>query len=185
MANIAGLKIRTKEQLKTMNPRIEEAVRNSIRDGRAIPLVYQYLHKPGKELIINSDNTIGKVTNIRYDEHGDLVGDVEIIDILKIASNFVGVVDNLMASPKPMHSERDGYRLTLDGLIVYDKFAKDDILARKRRMLESDFAGRLARPGEIPIMPTSSDKLTMREVTNKLVDEFKNRVEKQEHNNEK
>ena len=177
-----GLVIRAEKQLKNMDSRLVEALKNSIGENyKAIPVVCQYLHKPGEELVVDSDNTIGKVTNIRFNGKGDVVGDFEIMNILKIATNFQGTVDNIAASAKP--NGKGDPKFAVDALIIYDKLAKEEILRKKRDMerqlMESDFCTRLAKPGEIPIVPSATGKASVAElldVTEKLVDEFKNRV---------
>lgn len=186
-----GVTIRTEEQLKKMNPQLVEAIKNSIRnEGKPIPVVYQYLHKPGEELVIDSDNTIGKVTNMRFDGKGDVVGDIEIMNILKIAANFQGTVDNIVASVKPI-GNTGRTKLTVDGLIVYDKVAKEEILRKKREqqvLAESDFCERLAKPGEIPIMPAVAEgdmsMTKLKDVSEKLIDEFKQRVAQSDNKKE-
>lgn len=156
--------IRTKEQMENMDERLVSALKSLETDNREIPLAYQYLHNPNKEFIVDSDNRIGTVTNIRKSDNGDIVGAVNIISILKIASNFTGTIDNMVATldPKANH-------VKIDAFIIYDKHAKDEIISKNvRRVVSPD---RLARAGEIPIMSNMGADV-MQEVSKTLLSEY-------------
>ena len=175
--------IRTSEQMSKMDSRLVEALKNATSEkGRKIPVVYQYLHRPNEPLVVDVDNTMGEISNIRYNEDGNIVGDFHIINILKIASNFQGVIDNIAASPKPS-SGKNPYKFTLDACIVYDRVAKEEIL-RKKQEARNRISGRMAKPGEVPIVASGYGMPTLKEISEKLVDEFEKQVSEQTDNDE-
>lgn len=172
------VKIRTKMQESKMNPTLRDALSFLMKNPhKEIPLVYQYLHNPNVELVIDSDNRIGTITNVRRDKDGDIVGDVSINNILKLASNFVGVIDNVAASIHPNTN-----RIEVDAFIIYDKAAKDEI--RIKRDFQRRKMASLAKAGEIPIM-SSNGADTLREVSEKLMKEYENMIMEQDSKSEK
>ena len=171
--------IRTKEQEKKMNQLLQNALSILMRNPhKEIPLVYQYLHNPNAELIIDADNRVGTITNVRRNRAGDIIGDVAINNILKIASNFVGEIDNMAASNHP-----DTRRVEIDAFIIYDKTAKDEIRVRKQNVLNGRMDA-FAKSGEIPIMSRNGVD-TMREISEKLVKEYENMTAEQHSKPEK
>ena len=156
--------IRSKEQLKNMNPVIIEALQNAQKFHKEIPLIYQYLHNPNKPLIVDNENKIGMVTNIHKSTYGDYVGTVSIQNILALASNFDHTIDNLGVS-----NHSDTGRFEVDAFIIYDKHAKNDVKVRNEK-LES--LSNIPKTGEIPIMSQHNPKM-MKEIADQLVDEYK------------
>ena len=170
--------IRTESQLKKMNPSLQDAISFLLKNPhKKVPLIYQYLHNPTKELVIDCDNRVGTITNVRRNKIGDIVGDVTINDILKIASNFVGEVDNMAAS-----FHEDSKRIEIDAFIIYDKVAKNEI--RVNRENQQNKIGALSKVGEIPIMSQNSAE-TMREISEKLMKEYEIMVNEQNNNSQK
>ena len=170
--------IRTESQLKKMNPSLQDAISFFFNyPHKKVPLIYQYLHNPTKELVIDCDNRVGTITNVRRNKKGDIVGDVTINDILKIASNFVGEVDNMAAS-----FHEDSKRIEIDAFIIYDKVAKNEI--RVNRENQQNKIGALSKVGEIPIMSQNSAE-TMREISEKLMKEYEIMVNEQNNNSQK
>jgi hypothetical protein len=127
-----------------MNPALVSALEECRVKGLRVPIVYQYLHNPNKQLEITQDNLVGYVSNIHYVTKGEdslLIGDVEIDDLLRVAVNFEGKVDNMMAE-----ADADGKSVHIKAFIIYNKIAKDIINKKK----EDEINKRLPRPGEIP-----------------------------------
>lgn len=153
--------IRTFDQIRMMDENLVKGL-TSIKPFDKIPLIYNYLHNPNNELVIDNSNRIGTVTNVRVNDKGDIVGDIDILDILKLASNFEGVIDNIAASINPTNGE-----VTVNAFIIYDIVAKNKIKEGKR-----------LKHGEIPLMSTTDPEM-MKEVSEKLVEEYKNLIEKQ------
>ena len=169
--------IRTKAQEGKMNPALQEALSFLLKNRhKKVPLIYQYLHNPKAELVVDADNRIGTITNVRRNSNGDIVGDVTINDILRLASNFTGVIDNMAAS---YHQESN--HPEIDAFIIYDKTAKDEIKVKRTR---TGNLAPLAKPGEIPIMAQDGVDV-MREVSEKLLKEYENMIEKQDSKSEK
>lgn len=166
--------IRTKHQLEHMPQGLQVAIAEALKDrDRSYPVVYQYLHNPKEPLIVDADNTMGHLTNIQKNKHGDIVGDLSIILILKVASHFQGVIDNIAAS----YAAGTGVP-TIDAFIIYDSIAKAEIL-RKKKEAEDDLNARLAKPGEIPFV-ASDDGIDMKEITGKLIREFEKVIGEQQ-----
>lgn len=156
--------IRSKEQLKSMNPIIVEALQNASKTNKEVPLIYQYLHNPNKPLIVDSENKIGTISNIHKAVDGDYVGVANIKNILALASNFEHVIDNLAVS---LHS--DTGKFEVDAFIIYDKHAKNDIKVRNEKVEE---LSKSPKYGEIPIMSQHSPTM-MQDIANTLMDEYK------------
>lgn len=170
--------IRTKEQEQKMNPSLQDALSNLLKNPkREIPLVYQYLHNPNAELIIDSDNRIGTITNVRRSRDLDIIGDVSINSILKLASNFDGEVDNMMAS---YHQKTS--RIEIDAFIIYNKMAKEEIQIKKK--YQENRINSLSKSGEIPIMSHNGTDV-MKEVSETLLKEYENMINEQNSNSEK
>ena len=159
--------IRTKEQLLSMNEYLVKGLK-SLKKTDEIPLIYNYLHNPKNELVVDSNNRIGMVTNIRKNSRGDIIGDVIISNILKLASNFVGVIDNIAASIEPSTNN-----IKINAFIIYDVEAKNKVTEIKKK------SNSIAKLGEIPLM-SNVDQDMMKEISDTLLNEYKNLVEKQE-----
>lgn len=165
-----NISIRTKKQMNKMDARLVDALHHLLQESVEIPLVYQYLHNPKKEFIIDSDNRIGTVKNITKMENGDIVGDVSIKNILKIASNFNGVIDNMVATVNPKTNSME-----IIAFIIYDKHAKEEIVSKNvRRFVD---ATKLPKSGEIPIMTQYGNDM-MKEVSKTLISEYKTMLDK-------
>lgn len=132
----------------------------------SVPVVYQYLHKPGVELTVTTDNTMGTISNIRM-KNGAFIGDIEIYDILKIATNFTGVIDNLAVTSQ-QSSGKTTYKV--DAFIIYDKIAKERILQKKKNMEE-----RLAMPGNIPLISGEETSVAIKDATKAILADFEQR----------
>lgn len=167
--------IRTRDREKTMNPALQDALSNLLKDPKKeVPLVYQYLHNPKEGLVVDSDNKIGIVTNVRRDSHWNIIGDVVINDILRLASNFVGEIDNMAASFNKVTHE-----CNIDAFIIYDITAKNMVDERRSKQSIS-----LAKYGEIPIM-SQSDPDMMKEISKELIKEYENMMGQQTNNLDK
>lgn len=147
-----------------MDERLVSALISLDHSKREIPLAYQYLHNPNKEFIVDCDNRIGTISNIRKNTEGDIIGDVKLMSILKLASNYTGTVDNMVAS-----FDAETNRAKIDAFIVYDKHAKDEIVSKNLRRVVD--VNKLAKSGEIPIM-SSVDSNMMKEMSEKLLSEY-------------
>lgn len=170
--------IRSKKQMESMQKEIRDALYYLVRkDNMSVPVVYQYLHKPGVELVVTPENTMGVMTNIRM-EDGAIIGDIEIYDILKIASNFTGVIDNFAISRHSRDSNKPVY--AFDALIIYDKVAKERILQRKRNMEE-----RLAAPGSVPLVSGDDTGIALQKATKEILADFERRFKNEQSSNNK
>lgn len=156
--------IRTKEQLTNMNHVLVNALNNLAKSNKEIPIIYQYLHNPNEEVIVDVDNTIGTARNIIIDGKGDIVCNVKIRDLMKIASNYQGVIDNILATMNPNNNECE-----VNAFIIYDKFAKQEIMDRKKLMQNNSD---LARPGDIPFVSEYGADM-LKEVSETLLEEYK------------
>lgn len=165
--------IRSLEQQSKMKPEILQALKSLFNTNKTIPIVYQRLHKPGAPLIIDSDNKIGEMTNIRKENNGDIVGDVTVYNVLKLANNFDGAIDNIAAS---LNAKTGKARL--DAFIIYDKVAKDEI-----RLLKSMNANGLAKEGEIPL-ESSVKQEDLMAITDELMEEYRKLVASQQKSND-
>lgn len=179
MSKIIGVTVRTREQLTNMNVQLVDALKYEInrRRGKRIPIIYQYLHNPNVPLVVDRDNTIGYIDNIRKDKDGNIVADLEMLNLLKIASNYQGIIDNIAASFKPNEK-----RITIDAFIIYDKVAKEEILQRKKER-QTSMENRLAKPGEIPFMVSSDSNEAVHSITDKLMVEFNKRMSEEQSDN--
>lgn len=157
--------IRTKEQLKVMNEHLREALYNKTRSSEPTPLIYQYLHNPKNEFIVDNDNTIGSIVNIRKNKNGDIVGDVNINSILKLANNYQGCIDNMMGLFNP-----DTSKFEIVAFVVYDKAAKELIDNKPKNAV---------KPGVIPFM-SGVDPVTMKEVSETIMGEYKKLVDSEQ-----
>lgn len=171
---LKGIVIRSKKQMDSMQEPLVHALKQLIKQTNiSVPVVYQYLHKPGVELSVTTDNTMGSMTNIRMKE-GAIIGDIEIYDILKIASNFTGVIDNLAVT-----SQQTGKGTTykVDAFIVYDKVAKERILQKKKNMEE-----RLAMPGSVPLISGEEKSVAIKDATKAILADFERRFANEQPN---
>jgi hypothetical protein len=177
---IEGVVIRTANQQKKMNQELVRALHGANKNSKGIPVVYQYLHNPNEPLIVDSDNTMGYVYNVRRNHRGDVIGDVEIMQLLRIAVNWQGVIDNIAASPK----QEQNNQYTVDAFIVYDIAAKARIDKKReeQKLVHPMGVNRLAVAGEIPFMPSADDNSFIKEASEKLTEEYKNCFAKQTDN---
>lgn len=165
--------IRSKEQMDSMQKEVRDALYHLVKQNNmSVPVVYQYLHKPGVELTVTTDNTMGMMSNIRMKD-GAVVGDIEIYDILKIASNFTGVIDNFAISQNNKIPNKPVY--AFDAFIIYDKVAKERILQRKRNTEE-----RLAMPGNVPLVSGEDAGIALQRATKEILADFERRFGKQQ-----
>jgi hypothetical protein len=173
---IEGVVVRTANQQKKMSRELLQALTNACKSNKGLPIIYQYLHNPKEELIVDSDNTMGYVRNVHRNHKGDIIADVEIMQLLRISSNWQGVIDNIAASPKPNQNNI----ITVDAFIVYDAEAKSEIDKRnEEKRLADPLEGRLAKPGVVPFMSSGNDDTNIKEISEKLIDDYKKRVAQQ------
>ena len=170
---IGNIVIRDISQLCSMDNRLADALKNLTFKKQTIPLVYQYLHNPNKTFIIDIDNTIGKVFNIRRSSNG-IIADIQLNDVLTYASNFTGKIDNMMADFNPNTNE-----IEIKAFIVYDKVGKENCIKQKTQSLNKQ----LPKPGEIPFMP-SKDNLDMKCISEELINEYNKFISSQNSNSE-
>lgn len=152
--------IRTAKKFESMNEMLIEAINNLIKSKKEIPLIYEYLHNPNKELIIDSDNKIGTISNVRKDKKGNIIGDVAIYNILKLANNYQGCIDNLTASYHP-----DTKQIEIDAFIIYDKTAKENIKSKRNQISD------LSKPGEAALMSEYGPEM-MKDISDALIEEY-------------
>lgn len=164
---LKGIVIRSKEQMSSMQEPLVYALKQLIKQNNfSIPVVYQYLHKPGVELSVTTDNTMGMMTNFRM-KNDAVMGDIEIYDILKIASNFTGIIDNLAVTTQ---QSGKGTTYKVEAFIVYDKVAKERILQKKKNMEE-----RLAMPGNVPLISGEEKSVAIKNATKEILADFERR----------
>jgi len=174
--------IRTATQIKHMNPHIVRALNEAIKHDKVdIPVVYQYLHRPGVPFVATMENTIGKITKISKSFNGDYVGTIRLISLVKLASNYMGVIDNIAVSMIQGISQ-----VKIDGFIIYDKTAKLQIM-NKEKNVQSKQDGAVVIPrgpkaGEIPFAMSSSTEASelMKEASKLLIDEFNKKMSEDE-----
>ena len=159
--------IRTREQLHKMNPDIVGGLMNLTHTDRHTPMIYQYLHSREKSVEIKPDITIGEIYNVRKDKNGNIIGDVKLFFMNRLSVNYQHTIDNLIAS---IHPETNS--IEVDAFIVYDKEAKE--LVRERRRSAAS-----PKPGRIPLV-SGIDPVTMKEITDTLVEEYNKLVEGQQ-----
>ena len=173
---LEGVVIRNNAKMQMMDKLLLDGLELLTLKKSEVPLVYTYLHNPNKEFIIDGDNKIGKVFNIRKTKNG-IVGDVELLSILKLASNYTGVIDNMMAEINP-HTKK----IEIKAFIIYDKIAKEDIVRKRNQSLDT-LNQRLAKPGEIPFV-SSYDNFDLSKINDELVKEYQKLMEPQNNNEE-
>lgn len=174
--------IRTATQIRAMNPHIVKAL-DAVVDKKdiSIPVVYQYLHRPGVQFLATSDNTIGKIVYVTKDFKGDYIGTIHLMSLLKLASNYMGVIDNIAVSINQATNQ-----VSLDGFIVYDKSAKLKIAKKKNLDIDmpNDDLSMIHGPraGEIPFALSSTTETSelMKEASKLLIDEFNKKVADEE-----
>lgn len=175
--NLNGVVIRSKEQMTTMQKELRDALLQIVKqDNLSVPVVYQYLHKPGVEISATTENTMGMMRNIRMKDDA-IVGDIEIYNILKIASNFTGVIDNLAVSASMRNTKSTKPAYKLEALIVYDKVAKERILQKRKNMEE-----RLAMPGNVPLISGEEKGVAIQNATKEILADFERRFAKEQPN---
>lgn len=171
---LSAIVIRSKEQLSFMQKEVRDALLYLVKqDNMSVPVIYQYLHKPGVGVDVTVNNTMGMMTNIRM-RNGAIIGDVEIYDLLSIASNFTGVIDNFAITC--YRKEEGHYRGTqhmaykFDAFIIYDKTAKERVLRNKKNMEE-----RLAMPGVVPLMSDEDAGVALKKASEEILEDFRRR----------
>ncbi len=160
--------IRTNRQLKSMNLAIVKALEDAagMKKGR-IPVIYQYLHKPGTPTIVDDTNIIGYITNIKKEKNGDIVGDIGIISLMKLAIHYQGVIDNICVSIDPSTKATK-----IDCFIVYDRSAKSEI----DRLREEKKNPRVFKRGEIPFVDDGVGKqMALKKITEEIEKELKDK----------
>lgn len=155
--------IRDKEHFSSMNKVLKDAIKNSMR--KTIPLVYQYLHNPDIEFYVDDDNKLGEVSNLRFDNKGNLIGDILLYDMLHLAIHYQGGVDNIFASINQKTKKPEVY-----GFVIYDKFAKSVIDDKNKNKSNNDTFE--IRPGNVPIV-SNIDNVKLQEVCEEIIEEYK------------
>lgn len=127
-----NIRIRSMEELESARPEIKKALLSEAANPvkKEFPLVYQYLGGATvqTQYNINPSDVIGTVNNIRSDGTA-IVCDITTTDVVRKASNFTGVVDNVVVgvSGHPSKKKGDALLPELISVVVYDKFAKSVI----------------------------------------------------------
>lgn len=164
--------IRSKKEQSKMNPEILQSLKSEFHSDKKIPIIYQRLHNPNEPLVIDSDNKIGQISNTRQSSNGDIIGDIQIFNVLKLANNFEGTIDNIAAS-----LNLDTGKVNLDAFIIYDKVAKDELRLRKATK-----GFDLAKEGEIPLESNIKQE-DLVAINDKLMEEYRKLVESQQDGN--
>ena len=170
---LTDVMIRTSDQVLSMDSRLVDALNYSTKKNDKIPLVYRYLHNPNEEFIVDETNKIGNISNIRKTSKG-YIGDVEIHDIIKLAINYQGTIDNLLVT----YNTNIG-RFEVNAFIIYDKIAKSECDKRKKDRL-NNINRRLPRPGEVPFS-SSYDNIDVKRACEALIEEYNKHMASQEN----
>jgi hypothetical protein len=128
--SINNVTIRTKEKFDKMKSELQIALNKIVDTDGSFKLVYQYLHNMDGASINNMDDySIGIVKNVRKNERGDIICDVEVKDFLKLAINFTNEIDNFVVSGETDKSMKHIKKNTLrvSHFVIYDRYAKEVI----------------------------------------------------------
>ena len=118
--------IRKKDELVNIRKEIVTALNTLVgHKDIKINIVYEYLHtRNGASASSGSDCIIGYVDNIQLSSNGDIVGDFHINDLLKLANNFTGSIDNIVCGVVDIKGK---INYMISNFVIYDRFAKEVI----------------------------------------------------------
>lgn len=166
--------VRKKEQLVSMNPEIVSTLKTACRKQESCSLIYQPLQskEATKDLVIDSSNRIGTIYNLRLDKEENVICDLEVFDLMKLASNFNGVIDNLIIQKVLPNKSSNHYRLKIVAFVIYDVELKEKIdnQLKQRAMTAMPKFGDVALPKD-QINPLVANAGATDEETKELLDQ--------------
>ena len=162
--------IKTRDQLKKSNEPVVSAINKLLTQNKRIPLVYQYLHTT--PFVLEPNNIIGDVYNIRKDKNGNVIGDVKLYPISNHAHHYQNTIDNILVVNNPKNGDYE-----VNVFIVYDKDAKRELIEKRKRA-----ANDLPKPGNIPFMSQYGPEL-MKQITETLTEEYEKLLVGQQKDN--
>jgi hypothetical protein len=173
--------IRSAKQQKTMNKDVLTALLRACKRNKSIPIIYQYLHNPKEQLVVDSDNKMGEAYNIRRIANGDITATVYIDQMLKVSLNWHGIIDNIGAT---ISAEHYGIPV-VNAFIVYDTEAKKAIDKKNAEKKSEGVAllnKQLAKPGQVPFVTSGDSNSFMKDASENIMREFNKRMSEQADN---
>lgn len=152
--NHKNVLIKTKEQMvaTSAHPDIKKSLEIEARSKTkgVYPLTYKYLGVPGihKDNNVTTENTIGSVTNIRYDANENIVADVSLEEVKNSTKHFSGIIDSTVVrfnSSEDLDKHKSE-SIVIDHFIIFDKFAKSIIDERNRKSGRSNVVKTTSSP---------------------------------------